>query len=138
MRLSAKVILNYANINNFDFGNQWTIRAGDPNTLYFQLVDLDKVDSSKAPLRYIAGVGVSNQPASINVIFPSIDNASKLTIAATQVDAADGSVWKVDLTASQVPGSGNVQFEVTESTSIRRFGVLNLMSVEFPGNDGSC
>jgi hypothetical protein len=137
MRLSAKVIKNYANINNFDYGSEWTHRAGDPNTLYFQLVDLDKTDD-KNTLRYMAGIGGSNQPASVSVIFPSIDDSAQLTIAATQVDAADSSIWKVVLTPSQVPGSGAVQFAVTESTTIRKFSVMALMSVEYPDSDGSC
>ena len=33
MRLSARVILNYANVNNFSYGNQWIVRSGDPNTV---------------------------------------------------------------------------------------------------------
>lgn len=137
MQLSARVIKNYANINNFDYGTEWVHRAGDPNTLYFQIVDKDKLDG-KTPIRYMAGVGAPNQPASIAVTFPSVDDAEELTIAATQVDSADGSIWKVDLTSSQVPGSGSVQFAVTENTTVRRFGVLALMSVEYPDSDGSC
>lgn len=137
-RLSAKPILNYANINNFDFGNQWTIRAGDPNSLYFQLVDLDKTDTARNPLRYIAGVGVSNQPVVVTVTFPSIDDATQIQVTATQPDANDGSVWKVDLTPAQIPGSGAVQFAISEGGIIRRFGVLAMMSVEYPDSDGSC
>jgi hypothetical protein len=133
MRLSAKVIKNYASVNQFDYANQWAIRAGEPNTLYFQLVDLDK-DS----LRYIAGIGGVNQPVSINVTFPSIDDAAVLTIAAVAVDAADGSLWKVDLSSTQIPASGNVIFAVTEGAATRKFSALNLMVVEYPGNDGSC
>lgn len=139
MRLSARVIKNYANINNFDFANQWMIRAGDPNVLYFQLVDLDQSDSKGLnPLRYVAGAGMLNQPASIVVTFPSIDDANELVINAVAVDALDGSLWKVTLAPDQIPGSGSVQFALTENTTIRRFNVLGMMSVEYPDSDGSC
>lgn len=133
MRLSAKVIKNYANINSFDYGNEWVIRAGEPNTLYFQLVDLDQDG-----LRYMSGAGVSNQPASVSVNFPSIDDDAVLDIAATLADAADGSIWKISLSDAQVPSSGNVVISVTEGAVTRKFGVLNMISVEHPGNDGSC
>lgn len=137
MRLSAKPIVNYGNINNFDYGNQWTIRAGDPNTLYFQLVDLDKTDNTlcKAPLRYMPQP--TSPPATLNVIFPSIDDAVDLTVAASQV-SGDASLWKVDLTPSQVPGTGSVQFALTVDGAVRRFSVSQMMSVEYPDSDGSC
>jgi hypothetical protein len=133
MRLSAKVIKNYANINSFDYASQWAIRAGEPNTLYFQLVDLDQ-DS----LRYFTGQGGSNQPASVAVTFPSIDDDEVLTINASLADAADPSIWKVVLSNTQIPKSGNVVFAVTEGATTRKFSGLQLLSVEYPGQDGSC
>lgn len=133
MRISAKAIVNYATINSFQTGNQWEIRSGEPNTLYFQLVDLDQ-----EALRYLAGIGGSNQPAGVAVTFPSIDDAQVITATATQVDSNDSSIWKVSLSSSQTPGSGNVQFAISEGAVTRRFSVLNMMSVEYPQNDGSC
>jgi hypothetical protein len=129
MKLSAKVVKNYANLNSFDFGNQWEIRAEEPNTLYFQLVDLDRNS-----LRYIP-IGTTIE---VNVLFPSIDDAADMTIAATLVDAADGSLWKIDLDADEIPASGNVVVELTIDGVTRRFGLLNGITVEYPGNDGSC
>lgn len=154
MRLSAKPLLNYANVNNFSYGNQWIIRAGDPNTLYFQVVDLDQGPSNTigqpAPffgqggslsgnigLRYMVGVGVNNQPAAITVTFPSIDDTQVITAVAVQ-DPNDKSIWSVTLGPNQRPASGNVQFAVAEGNSIRRFSSLNLLNVEDPQNDGSC
>lgn len=152
MRLSARPLLNYANVNSFSYGNQWIIRAGEPNTLYFQIVDLDQGPASVignqpfmgAPtlsgnvgLRYMVGVGVPNQPAGIQVTFPSIDDLQVITATAVQ-EADDKSIWKVVLTSSQKPNTGNVVFAVTEGSSTRRFSALNLMAVEYPQNDGSC
>lgn len=132
MRLSAKIIQDFASINGFTFGDEWQIRAGEPNTLYFQVVDLDK-DS----LRYLTGLN-GNTPVAINVTFPSIDDSAVITVAAVQVDSADSSVWKVSLTSAQTPFSGNVVFSVTEGANTRKFSILNGISVEYPGQDGSC
>lgn len=131
MRLSAKPIINWANVNDFDTTDQWIIRAGEPNTLYLQLVDLDQKG-----LRYVAGVGVSNQPVSLQVIFPSIDSTLVIQVAGAQ-DANDGSIWSFDLTSLQSPFSGNVQFSLTQGSVVRSFSVLNMMSVEYPDNQGS-
>ena len=129
MRLSAKPLLNYANVNNFTYGNQWIIRAGDPNVLYFQIVDLDQ-----SGLRYMAGVSAS---ASVNVNFTSIDDTLAISLPAVQ-DPNDKSIWSVTIGPNQKPASGNVQFAVSEGSSIRRFSALNALNVEDPTNDGSC
>ena len=156
MRLSARPLLNYVNVNSFSYANQWIIRAGDPNTLYFQVVDLDQGPASVvgAPnpifgfqgsaalagnlgLRYMVGVGSGNQPAGINVTFPSIDDTQEITIAAVQ-ETDDKSIWKIVLGQNQKPNSGIVRFAVTEGSATRRFSALNLISVEYPQDDGSC
>jgi len=133
MRLSARPLLNYNSANDYDYANQWTIRAGDPNILYFQLVDLDKIQNN-VPLRYIAGVGGGNQPDSIVVTFPSIDATLQFTANATQ-DPNDGSIWSITLDGTKTPQSGSVRFQVTEGTNIRKFTVMAMIGVESP-NDG--
>lgn len=154
MRLSAKPIKSFGNINYFSYGNQWYVRAGDPNTLYFQLIDIDQAVSgngqgmgvfsgispvgTSAGQRYLVGVGTDNQPFSVSVIFMSIDDSGSITIPAVQADPNDSSIWKITIPSSQIPGGGNVQFAITEGSSIRRFSVLNMLAVEFPENDGSC
>lgn len=130
MRLSAQALINWANVNNFDKANQWTIRAQEKNTLYFQLLDLDK------GLRYVAGVGTENQPTSVSVSFLSIDSTKVIVAIATQ-DPDDGSIWSVNLSSSQIPQGGNVKFSLTQGTTLRTFSVLNMLGVEYPGNEGS-
>lgn len=155
MRLSARPLLNYANVNNFSYGNQWIIRAGDPNTLYFQVVDLDQGPSnvigqpnpffgqggnlsSNSGLRYMVGVGLTPPAtASVTVTFPSLDDTTVITATAVQ-DPNDKSIWSVTLGPNQRPASGNLQFAVAEGNSIRRFSALNVLGVEDPQNDGSC
>ena len=132
MRISAKAISTFNHVNSFVLDSQWQIRAGEANTLYFQLVDLDQ--SHKCPFRYIAAL----RGTTLTVTFPSIDNSAIITVNATMADPADTSLWYIELTDAQVPSSGNVNFALTEGSVTRRFSVLNFMSVEFPGNNGSC
>lgn len=159
MRLTAVALVNWCDVNGFSYANQWTIRAGDPNTLYFQIIDLDKGPSvvigqlnplfgfgagtagnptlsGNVGLRYIVGVGVDNQPASIKVTFPALDDTQVIQATAIQ-DPDDGSIWRVVLLPSQLPKSGNIKFEVTEGNSTRRFSVTNMLAVELL-NSGSC
>ena len=138
MRLSARAIINYNNVNSFDYADQWTIRAGEPNTLYFQIIDLDRMDCcSSCPSRYILGVGTSNQPYGVVVTFPSIDNNNLIQATAVQADPNDASIWAVSVSAVKSPSSGNVKFQVAQGTTLRNFSVLNLISVEYPNSDGS-
>lgn len=151
-------IINFCSINDFQTASQWTIRATDPNTLYFQLFDLDNQNTASpasyfplnggffnaaiqtAPQRYIAGVGVSNQPASMTVTFPSLDPSRTFVFTATQ-DPNDGSVWSIDLpgyaNAAIAPASGNVIFSLTQGTKTSTWVTQNMVSVEMT-NQGSC
>ena len=132
MRLSAKPILTFANVNVFSYGNQWTVRAGELNVLHFQLVDLDQ-----AGLRYMVGVGVSNQPFAVSMTVPSINDSAVLVLSAVQADPSDSSIWKVTIPASSTLSGGNMQFSVTEGAVTRKFNVLNVLAVEYL-DDGSC
>lgn len=154
MRLSAKPIINWCDVNMYAFGNQWIVNAGDPLTLYFQVVDVDQAIQGNnagfgifsgitpigttAGLRYLLGIGSQNQPYGIQVTFPSIDDTKSLTYIATQADANDSSIWKVVIPASAIPAGGNVKFALQEGNSIRRFSVMNMLAVDDPTNDGSC
>lgn len=136
-RLSAKPVVNFQNINSFDYASQWIIRAGDQTTLYFQLVNLDSC-AKDCPMRYVAGVGSGNTPVQIRVTFPSIDCNSQFTLVASPV-ANDGSLWSVTIPYTSVPQTGNVQFVMYEGNNIKNFSVLQMMVVEYSsdGSDGN-
>lgn len=153
MRLSAKALVNYANINNFAYANQWIIRAGEINILYFQLFDLDQGPQNaingpifgsnnalagNVGLRYMTGVGTANQPVGLVVTFPSIDSSQAFSVIAQQADPTDASIFKITLSSMQSPNSGNVFFALTEGNNTRRFFVQNMISVEYPAGDGGC
>lgn len=136
-RLSAKPITNFQNINSFDYSSQWIVRAGDQTTLYFQIVNLDSCPS-ECPLRYILGIGTTNQPVQVRVTFPSIDCNTAFTLVAQQ-DPDDGSIFSVVVPYTSQPGTGNVQFTVYQGNNINNFSVLQMMNVEYSsdGSDGS-
>lgn len=155
MRLTSQAIINFANINDFQNSAQWIIRASDPNTLYYQLFDLDNVDTvpysapwnggffginQTTPQRYMAGVGSSNQPFSMTVTFPSLDLRNVITSTAT-VDPNDSSVWHINLpgyaNVAMAPSSGNVVFSLTQGINTWTWTVVNMIAVEMT-NQGSC
>ena len=155
MRLISTPIINFSTINDFQTGSQWTIRASDPNTLYYQLFNLDNMSQppyvpmnsgffnaaiQTSPQRFIAGVGGSNQPFSMTVTFPSLDPTQTLTFNATP-DPNDGSVWSFDLpgytNAGVSPASGNVVFSLTQGAKTWTWTVVNMLAVEMT-NQGSC
>lgn len=130
-RLSAKPLVSFQNINSFKYANQWIISAGNTNTLYFQLVDLDQCE-----LRYIAGIGSSNQPTAVRVTFPSCDDSQVLTLLATK-DPNDGSVWSISIPFTNTPHTGNVQFQLFEGNNIQSFSVIQMIVVGTPNSEGS-
>jgi hypothetical protein len=155
MRLTSIPIINFCSINDFQTAPQWTIRATDPNTLYYQLFDLDNMNTTPfsplnsgffnaaiqtAPQRFIAGVGSSNQPFSMTVTFPSLDPTRVLTFNATP-NPYDGSVWSITLpgyaNVGLAPASGNVMFSLTQGTQTWTWTVINMIAVEMT-NPGSC
>lgn len=154
MRFSAKPIITWNGVNSYVFGNQWVVNQGDPLTLYFQVFDADQATQgssqgsavftgitplgSTAGLRYLVGVGSSNQPYQVSVTFPSIDDSKVLTLIATQADLNDSSIWQVTLTPSMVISGGNVQFSIQEGNKTRRFNVINMINVEYPTSNGMC
>jgi hypothetical protein len=155
MRLTSVPIINLCSINDFQTASQWTIRATDPQTLYFQLYDLDNVDTvpysapfnggffginQTVPQRYIAGVGSSNQPVFMTVTFPSLNAGNTITFTAVQ-DPNDGSVFSITLPGysniAYAPSSGNVYFSLTQGTTTVTWVVMNMIAVEMT-NQGCC
>lgn len=155
MRITSQSIINFANINDFQLASQWTIRATDPNTLYFQLFDLDNTNTSPfsplnsgffnaaiqtMPQRYIAGVGSNNLPMSMRVTFPSLDPRNVLTFNAIP-DPNDASVWHIVIpgytNTAMAPASGNVMFSLTQGLQTISWTVVNMLAVEMT-NQGCC
>ena len=152
MRLTARAISSYNTANSYYFGNQWSVNAGDANTLYFQIVDLDQGPSafpgipyshlppgSQPGLRYLVGLNLQTaDPRSVTVTFPSINPALTIALSASQVTPADASLWSVTIPSAAQPAGGNVLFSIMENGAVRSFSALNLLAVEFNGTQGGC
>lgn len=131
MRLSAKSLKNVENLNTFAYTNQWTVRqdgmSGEEQSIYFQLVDLDKDG-----IRYMPQAS-----ATVKVTFPELDETTAVVKTASNPFADDRSIFKIDLTVSDVIASGNVIFEITEGGKVKKFSVTNMVTVELL-NAGGC
>jgi len=140
MRLSAKIIKNVANVNNWEYANQAHVQENQANDIYIQIVDLDKtpaVESSAAhpdfPLRYLSQATV----LAVQATFPFIDDAEEFSIAGTQPFSDDKSIWKFTLTSAQFPNSGSFTVKITEDGVDRYFLVKDSIRADLL-NDGGC
>lgn len=129
MKLSAKFLKNVANVNCFEYQDQWDIAEGAVQTLYFQIVD-----KSKDSLRYLSQAAVID---AVTATFLSIDDDSEIVKTATQPYADDKSIWCIELAVTEVPNSGAVSFSITEDTVETKFRVNQAIVVELL-NSGSC
>ena len=140
MRLSAKILKNVASVNQWYYGNQASVQEGQANEIYLQIVNLDITPGAEKsaalpeyPIRYISQATVSALVAT----FPSIDDASEFSITATQPFASDKSIWKLSLSNTQLPKSGNFKLKLTEDGADKNILVKNGVSVDLL-NEGSC
>lgn len=128
MKLSAKFLKNVANINTFQYADQWDIAEGSIHRLYFQIVD-----KLKDNLRYMSQATV----ITASVTFVSIDDASEIVKTATQAWVDDKSIWYIDLASNEVPNSGAVKFSLTEDDVESKFKVSQAIVVDLI-EDGGC
>ena len=128
MKLSAKLLKNVANVNCFQYANQWDIAEGSAQRLYFQIVD-----SLKEDIRYLSQATVID---AVTVTFPSINEGETIVKIATQAWADDKSIWYIDLAADEVPNSGAVQFSITEDGVESKFKVDQAIVVDLLENGG--
>lgn len=122
MKLSAKFLKNVANVNNFQYADQWDIAEGSAHRLYFQIVDVLKDN-----LRYMSQ---ATSIDSVTVTFLSIEDDSEITKTATQAWSDDKSIWYIDLAANEVPNSGAVKFSITEDGVTTQFRVAQAIVVD--------
>jgi hypothetical protein len=140
MRLNAKILKNVAGVNQWYYANQAAVQEGQANEIYLQLVDLDKTPGTEKssalpdfPLRYITQATV----ATLEATFPSIDDAQEIVVAASQPFADDKSIWKISLTNTQLPKSGNFKLKLTEDGADKHILVRNGVTVDLL-EVGSC
>jgi hypothetical protein len=127
MRLSARILDNVANVNNWDHVSEAHISEGEVSSFHFQIINKSKDD-----IRYLTQAVAY----SVTVSFPSIDDAEDFDVIATQPFSDDKSIWKVSLAASQVPSSGAFVVAIVEDGVERKFKVDQSLIVELIENGG--
>lgn len=122
MLLSARPLVDVVDVNHYRPATELVVNKGDAAGLYFQLVDLEQLPRAQSwmpgGLRYVP----SGSPLTLSVEFVNIDAARAFTRFGVQPFAGDGSVWRVDLMASDVlDGTGALRFTLTEGVVVRSF-----------------
>jgi len=121
MLLGAIILKNVQNVNSFQRTTQTTIRQGSPTVIYFQLVDLDQLDASSQPLRYVPSSG-STMTATIN----SINTANVVSRLSTNPYGSDDrSIWSMSILSTDKPASGNLDIKLTEGSVVRTTTIAN-------------
>jgi hypothetical protein len=123
MKLSARPLIEVANVNSFDVATQVEFSVGDTFSFYFQLTDLEKnrVQYGWNPpgLRYVAATD-----ATLALTFQNIDRAKEFVRAASRPFAADGSIWSVPLLATDpLHGTVSIRAVLTEGGVARSFSI---------------
>lgn len=114
MILSARFLYDVQTVNSWHYVDVAEFTEGDAATISFQLVDLglDKAIDGFSPAgrRYVPPVGTT-----LSCVIESIDESRRLTRAASQPYATDGSIWNLTLlTTDTVRGTANLRLTLTE------------------------
>jgi hypothetical protein len=148
LKLSSRS-LNADTVNAIEYTQSWSIgqsaTASDATTLYFQIVDQDRLDvtaassqwdrfdTSSSPIRFIP-TGTVN---TVTVTFPNLDDSLVFSKTAYQPFALDGSIWAIDIASTDLPASGAVQFSLTMDGKTYMWSVGNFLTVDMV-NAGMC
>lgn len=132
MVLSSKILKNVDSLNAWQYADSWSVGRdgdlGEPATLYFQIVDLDRDGIRFMP----------SDLAGMQVIFPALNDALVLTkVAEMAFPNDDRSIWKVELLATDLPQGGVVRFELTDGGVTRRWSVQGALKIN-KVNAGGC
>jgi hypothetical protein len=121
---TAKILTNVASVNNFDQGDSAFVRVSNPASIYLRLWQTDKAQ------RYIPAAGASLQVLFLRGTSVSATPTSQtVQIVASAPYTDDRSIWKVDLTSTQVDQivSGGMQLSLTESAVTTTYFVKDVI-----------
>jgi hypothetical protein len=128
MRIYIRPLKNVDNVNAFAYSSEFSVYDGQPNDLYFQIVDLDRGEN----FRYMPVAG-----SSASLSFLNIDSSKQFERSGSQPFPLDPSIWKVSTSASELMTSGNVVLNLTENGITRKYLVQSVIYTNST-NVGSC
>lgn len=106
MNLAVRLLNNVCNVNDFEQVSSITLTRGNPDKIYFRVVQ-----PSNGDLRYIP-----TTPTTGLVKFLHNDNSKKISRAASQPFAGDTSIWSVDVLSTDEIQFDSMTFQLTEGT----------------------
>lgn len=135
MRLSATVLKNFSDSNNFEYASQFEYNQGTSDQLYIQLTNGDRKLCGNIYQRYVP-------PAGSSVVI-RIDHLNVICVIEriATADANDNSIWSIPLLPTDKIGSGNIHITVTEPGGVIRKTVIKEGITAYPvdpNNMGYC
>lgn len=118
MLLSARFLSGVASVNLYEVTHPLEMSAGDPVTVFLQLVDASLDRSGDFPgRRYVPAAG-----STLQVVLVNVDGSKSITKNASQpYPTSDPSIWTFSIAASDaVRGTVTVQLVLTEGSVVRR------------------
>ncbi len=127
MLLTARPLINVANVNTWEYADQVKFTQGDQVLVYFQLIDAIKDTSLKMPgKRYVAASG-----ATLIATVNSIDINKTYAKVATQPFPGDLSIWQIQILASdQCVGTLTIKLALLESGLTTHGVIKNVLSID--------
>ena len=145
MRLGFRILGNVQNVNSYNIPPSYTLYTGNPDTLYFQLVNLDQPGPQASNFGGTSSIGGGDylrfMPASdamVTANFNSIDLNLNLTKIAAQPFAAspaDPSIWYVPILPSDQIAFNSMTLTLT--TGGQSYTLLPLTELVSSGTDSS-
>jgi hypothetical protein len=116
MLLTARLLQDVGGVNVFRPADRIAFTEGDPQDVYFQLVDASlDTDLKPSGRRYAPAAG-----AVLQVTVISIDSSKQFTRVASQPFPQDPSIWKLSILSSdKVAGTVSLGFQLTEGGAVR-------------------
>lgn len=122
---TAKILSNVASANLFDKVELAKLRASNAESIYFRLWQTDRderyvpASGSTMQVKFLRGSDVSATPTN-----------QTTTVAASNPFSGDTSIWKIDLTITQVDKivSGGMQIVLVESAVTKTIFVSDVIS----------
>lgn len=114
MLLSARFLIDVANVNSYEHASAVEFNEGDTQTIYLQLIDasVDRAEQGFSPAgrRYMPPADTT-----LRVQLLNIDDEKKITRFASQPFPEDPSIWAVSILPSDpLKGTVSMAFVLTE------------------------